>query len=713
MEGESMYRRLLAGILFVLVSPMAFAASQFDAVVPAIAAFRNDPTKVISIHVTTTSFEVRRRVETSLASKDAEARLPKDALPQLKISDGGNSFEYPLPDEVIIARPITANGENDAARQWKQYSWSSVGTFQRNDWSAFIEFALTNGLVGVTQGRFNGTSELTLTFAPVTPRNLAAGPRRLELSEAFRSVMRVSSQYPAKTGTRGFVILLHDPHQSIPGRFQTLLGLRALSSANPSVPFQFLIEGAYQGPSRELGLSGLDALIPAGQTGAVVVNRLLSRFMINTPTAYRLLYDRTIPAWAIDDNNLLAYPAPRSLRPVKDQFASLQRVAAAVEKSALPATVKSSLQEALVIAIVYLETDVSDAPDSALADYYGTLQKIFAVFAGTAKEMSAAGVTVSAADISGFTADSLAFGDEFNSYSKALGRNKTMAPQIIEKAAGAGGRMPIAFIGNYHTRGIVEALQKASVGYVVIEPRLNESITVAEARAFDRVNYGNTRTNYLANTTLNMGWNLPTPAEVSTYFKPKLAATTRTVEAARAAIVAKLQGQADSAIRADKLLNAMSDNGSLGAIAVSAGGNTPPPPGKFGGAFAYFDPGEGPRGRGPTSDAGPRLVITNAADARWKENDRYELLQVATFLKSQRPTTESVTSDLSVYAVAGSTRPFVVTYDARSKRTYCLEGTPQLVASLVPLPTGDPNKSLNLRAQVAELLIRRQRAHRG
>jgi oxalate decarboxylase len=105
------------------------------------------------------------------------------------------------------------------------------------------------------------------------------------------------------------VILLHDPHENVAGRFQTLTGLRSLISGNPTVPFRFLVEGAYKGPSRDVGFSGLDSAIKQGaDTSPAVVQSLLGRYLINTPMAYRLLYDRTISTRAIDNNQLLAYP---------------------------------------------------------------------------------------------------------------------------------------------------------------------------------------------------------------------------------------------------------------------------------------------------------------------------------------------------------------------------------------------------------------------
>jgi hypothetical protein len=167
--------------------------------------------------------------------------------------------------------------------------------------------------------RYQGGSATTLTFAPSTPVAFDAGGHTPELNDAFREQMRFSPEYPPRKGRWGFVILLHDPHQSVSGRYQTLAGLRALISTNADTKFRFLVEGAHENPSRALPFNGLDRIVnAAGETRAAVVYSLLGRYAINTPLAYRLLYDQKISAYAIDNNELLRYDAPPTARSLPD-----------------------------------------------------------------------------------------------------------------------------------------------------------------------------------------------------------------------------------------------------------------------------------------------------------------------------------------------------------------------------------------------------------
>jgi len=171
---------------------------------------------------------------------------------------------------------------------------------------------------------------------PFFPNPLRAGTRTLQLDNKFAAQMRLSPKYPAKVGANGFVVLLHDPHDNIAGRAETLAGLRSLISANSRVPFTFLVEGAYQDP-RNIGFSGLDMLINTGSdTSTAVVYSLLNRYMINTPMAYRLLYDRKIQATAIDNNELLRYPAPRPNHTIRQQLNALTKLERAIEAPGLP-----------------------------------------------------------------------------------------------------------------------------------------------------------------------------------------------------------------------------------------------------------------------------------------------------------------------------------------------------------------------------------------
>src|SRR5206468_3122408 len=101
-------------------------------------------------------------------------------------------------------------------------------------------------------------------------------------------------------------------------------------------------------------------------------------------------------------------------------------------------------------------------------------------------------------------------------------RNSTMSMEIISETRSASGDLPIAFIGNFHTSGILSQLETAGIGYVVVEPRLKAPPSEAEDNAFGQANHPDSRKDYLQSVRLNMGFNGPTAPEVREFFAPRI-----------------------------------------------------------------------------------------------------------------------------------------------------------------------------------------------
>ncbi len=688
--------------LVCFVSICIAEESDFQKLAPALLEFRTTSGTELSIRLASSSFQVLRRAETVLSGDEAKKLLPKEAsFPTLKISQEGNWIEHTVDQDTKIDEPLTANGSPDPSREWKKLSWVALGSFDRAAWPHFVEFALANGLSSIEETRYKEESAFTISFSPVLPDHIDAGGRPLALNTRFGSVMRLSPKYPPHAGDKGFVILLHDPHENVAGRFQTLTGLRSLTSGNPSVSFQFLVEGAYRGPSRDVGFSGLDTAIrPGSDTNAAVVHSLLSRYLINTPMAYRLLYDRKISARAIDNNTLLAYPSPRPMRSPSQQADSLSKISEALDKTKLPkaaASSKSAMQGVLNLAFVYLTADLNEAPDTTLVDYFGTMAELYKTIAKMGRIFAQAGFKLSTPDLQALASDANGCEDEAAIYKKATERNKTMAPLIIEAAMSVSNQVPIAFIGNYHTHGIVAELEKASVGYVVLEPRPRIETSQAENRAFARANHSNSRPTYLSTVPLDMGWNGPTKVEVKTSYEPKIAAKAPQIRRRQLATQAEFKAIPDSTVNVKKLTSAADTNGAFASVRIASGGNIPPPPGNFRGAFAYFEPGDRP-------EREARFVLTDPTDKRWSEEDRYEFLAIAHFGISERSREVTAGTSIVFYPDPISNRLFFTFYEPTSKRIYCFEGDPQRAASLVPTPIGDSKGEQNIRMQIVEVI---------
>ena len=699
--------RLISLVLtFVGLSVPANGAN-FGGVAPAIREFRRTGDNEIVVRFAGNSFQVLRGANENLDAEKGEALAKEaEALPSLRFSKTGEWIEYSVGQRLTVARPITSSGEADTTRPWKVHSLVPIGTFEVSSWRSFIGFALANGLAGVTEFKLRNESALTLLFAPVTPTSVLAGMRTLVFDHHFANAMRVSPLYPARSGKNGFVILLHDPHASVAGRFETLVGLRALISANPTVPFRFLVEGAYEDGDRSIGLAGMDRVITPGVPGGnAVVSQLLAQYVINAPTAYRLMHDRTIDTFAIDNNELLKYDAPRSPRLPWQQVDTLLRLIAAVKRADLLPELKSKLVNQLITAVVFTKASVGDdSSDATLVDHFTALSDLNHKLADLGRAVQKSGGDVTSADIDGLEQDALAYSDQAETYRKALDRNRTMTPFIIAAARTSSSAMPIAFIGSYHTRGIVAELQKASIGYVVIEPRPRIAPSELEQQSFDRANHLNTRRAYLSDLGFNMGMNLPRPPEVETFIKPKMKGTLARVESQLAATRTEFQALDVPSVNLDKLVDAANTNPALVSARIGFGGGTPPPP-EFRTAFAFFEPGDG--------EGNSRLLLVDAKDRRWKDGDRYEFLKAALFRPPKRSGDLEIRQAIAFYPQPGSRRLFATVYEPESHRIYCFEGDPQAVALLVPIPIGDAKRGFDIRAQVAELLARIRRNDNG
>jgi hypothetical protein len=249
---------------------------------------------------------------------------------------------------------------------------------------------------------------------------------------------------------------------------------------------------------------------------------------------------------------------------------------------------------------------------------------------------------------------------------------------------------------------MIPKLQAAGIGYVVIEPRLRLPATEAENHAFEQANHDDSRARYLQSVRLDMGHTNPTIAEVRETYVPRIDAKVPEIRATRAAVEREFGAMSGSAVSVERLISAMNNNGAISDVAVSPGGNQPPPPGNFSAAFAFFDPnGEGK----------PRLVISDPKDGRWNGWERYNFLRNALFAAPpERPGINAETS-LNFYRAAGSGILFFTAFDPKSKRTYCFEGKQEVAAAFVPAlfpASGDRDA----RMQVTEI-IRKGRRKNG
>ena len=349
------------------------------------------------------------------------------------------------------------------------------------------------------------------------------------------------------------------------------------------------------------------------------------------------------------------------------------------------------------MAFVYLTADLNEAPDTTLVDYFGTMAELYKTIARMGRIFAQAGFRLSTVDLQALASDANGCEDEAAIYKKATERNKTMVPFIIDAAMSVSNQVPIAFIGNYHTHGIVSELEKASIGYVVLEPRPRIETSQAENRTFAKANHSNSRPTYLSTVPLDMGLNGPSKVEVKTSYEPKIAAKIPQIRKRQLAIQAEFKAIPDTTINVKKLTSAADTNGALASVRIASGGNMPPPPDNFRGTFAYFEPSDRP-GREA------RVIVTDPTDKRWSEEDRYEFFSIAHFGTSESSREVTGGTNIVFYPDPVSNRLFFTFYEPTSKRIYCFEGDPQRAASLVPTPIGDSKGEQNIRMQIVEVI---------
>jgi hypothetical protein len=175
-------------------------------------------------------------------------------------------------------------------------------------------------------------------------------------------------------------------------------------------------------------------------------------------------------------------------------------------------------------------------------------------------------------------------------------------------------RLPIAFIGNFHTQGIVAELKKAEIGYLVIEPQERgiEDQLAQEKVYHDLITNPGAFMQRVSQTTKNTAW--WTEDQVKDYHAPYLRNHELEWTQERSTLT-RVKNDPNSRIREDRLEWIFNGNDSV-KFALGGGGALPPrPPVK--GAFAFFD----------SDGKDSRLALLEPDSSRWDGDDRYAALR--------------------------------------------------------------------------------------
>jgi len=591
----------------------------FDAVFAEIDEFKKGKQCFLRAFFDETGFTFLRPKKTKIAPdaykrlvQDAEAKGGPPELVDIDIrSRDSGKLVYRFSPFLEVEHAI--QGERTTLTK---LDYESIGHYPRENWLNFLDEALRHGLLSYDFEEHDDETLVRLVFKRYEPDRVSVRGSHLQLDDAFYSFMRTSERYPFReTKSDRFVVLVHEPHWDTRGHYQLIEGLRALIRRNPHLHYRFLVEGLAE--SEDIPATELDEMLSSDpRMRRVQVMQLVREFLIDSPMAYRLLYDVKMPAVAIDDQAELKERIARKELP---GYQEVNRVFSEIERKL--ATDPSGEERKRVLELV--GTTGGKTSMLFLAQLTGSDRVLLFEGVGDglsvlAKDLATLPENPYRAEIAFLEDSAAAIKSEVRICKKALRRDKVMVGHIVEHFSSPvhGKRLPIAFIGNFHTPQILEALP-SDMGYLVIEPRVTDYGDEFERKMFNRA---------------LLDYDTHLDAVLRGREKLRVAPPKKSMGKLKVHVegIAKKQGQV-SAKGAEESFRAISEavgaNGHLrGArIEVSGGGGGALPP-LFDGAIGSFDP-EG-SGRG-------RIVLFNRGDksppgggSEWVRNDRLRFFRL-------------------------------------------------------------------------------------
>lgn len=641
------------------------------------------------VHIGASNFEILREATTPITSTEARAaraelRKHKPGLPSIRFTKGHETAAYDLDERTVIEVDINATPE-----KWTCRRLETVATYPDSAWEPFIEFCLRNGLAELTVYERGAARFGEITFAAVGPARISYPGGSLHLSPAFYEDMRVSPDYPESTGTNGFVILIHDPHQDVGGRFRLMSGLAALFTANPALNFEYLVEGAFPLEERSIRDGGLGEYLrrfPEPQR-RLIVNSMLRQFLVDTPLAFQLSRSPEAPihGLAIDDNRFLSKPGASFVETstIDAALTALREFAAPRDQentNSEEAAARGMILEGIYMTAALERANSTNLNDMQLIRHLERLQASFGALGDVASEISKS-LPEMQAHRDALEKQSAAYSTQAQKCKDALQRNETMLPFIEAAGRNCAKELPLVFIGSSHTEVITRRLRTDGIGSVVMEPRRQGTY-----QHFDRDQKRFENLKGLCSLTED---------QVRTDYILFIQAILR--EAATHQIgMTSVTGVGN--INLNRLQLAVASNGWLADSVVEIAKANARSVDRAGiaGAFAFFD----------EADGKPKLVLLDKDSERWRGEDRYARVAVASFAlpyadKEQTPVIHFVRHPAS----KSSSREYCSIYKPDSKRVYLVEGSISSVASVLRLSTLRGRGPVNVHFQLGELLM--------
>jgi hypothetical protein len=673
--------KLLGWAFFLLLSLVVVSsgvAQSFDPVFEWTKRLQKGEEIELKIHVDPNSFAFLRSQATNINQSTFERLLGDDVSQlsvDLKILPGG---ELIIGYEVSELLRLEETWKEDQARAWKKIEFVQIASYSLTRWPDFIEQAVSQGLTEYEAIEDEGNLYVFLTFKQTGPSELRFGKQSLRLSDEFYEYMRIPKESKPWAGTTDrFVLLVHEPHWSLAGQYQLLPGLRALIDANSQYKFRFLVEGYFTEEIKHIPTESLLEQFSGDVSTRTQVFSLLRNALIDGPFAYRLIYDPDLPAVVIDNPELIQKTPPE--KRIKGWIETSGVLRGIIQKlEDLPSDKTQEAQSALIMLSYYARADKRELKGQALIDCELQLAELYETLAKSLNTLQAKDF---AAEVSFLKAQAEAYRTNAKRFQNALDRDATMAMNISQHSASKeySERIPVAFIGNFHTPAITSHLRSKGIGYVVMEPRASLVATEGEQKNFNNALNANTRQAYLRKLAGDLKLQVaPTEAELPYYRSFLRRRETPRIRAQRAHFQQSFQSLGPNKVDLASLNNALETNGFLNGAQVSFAGNgqTPPPP--FQRAFGYFS--LGPEGEPP------ELVFFHPEDNGWERQDRYRFLQKVSLILPYEEI-QRQTQKVRFYQDQETKRIFCSYFDSESQRFYLFEGDKIDIFRMLPLPT--------------------------
>ena len=659
--GQSNLITVILILLLTLIMVSSVEGQSFDSVFKWINRFQKGENIELITLVDSVSFTFYRDSQTNINQSTFESLLDTASISQIKfLTDKANKRieGFVLRYEKNNLLRLEETFRDNRPSEWKKVEFVRINSFPLKYWKDFIKQAIPQGLMEYKVIDYNGQSYASFTFKQTDSPNLQFGKRQLIFSDEFYEYMKISKEFQPKVSTSDkIVILVHEPHWLLIGQYQLIPGLKAFIEANSQHKFRFLVEGYYEEEIKYIPTKPtLDIFIRNVSTQSQVFN-LLNNFLIDGPFAYRLLYSHNMPALAIDDTKAIKN-TPRE--PKYENWSKQREVLINIIKKLERFSQEQQNKSIGLVNVLtyYISADANDLKGEAFIDYYEKLAELYGALSAQLKSLNARDFSEESSFLESQARSSQT---QVKIYQYALVRDTVMADNIISHFGSEHANLiPIAFIGNFHTPGIINKFPN-NVSYVVIEPRISPLNAVPPQKDRDKFNNAlnlELRPRYLKNPRGSLKLQVAPLNTEMTYYASFLRSESQKI----ATIDRNFRSSSPlSSEITSNIKNILEQNGNLCGVQVRFANGGQIPPTLFQRAFASFSYGsEG-------------LILYDRNENNWNRQDRLNFIKNVLFIPCIEEY-KNKTIEVRFYQVRGTGSIFSSIFDPNTQKYYLFEG---------------------------------------